>query len=290
MTRNILLYLGGWYGKKLDEDEVFLNVQQLMHGTAIMGFYPLHCLGYPVVMLPLFEADATARAIETHRVTSTFMVPRMVERIQQIATKGGYDLSSLRRILYGGAPIGRDSLTRCIDTFGDVLIQVYGRFEGAWPVTILDPADHRAMREGNEGLWGSCGKFAPFIEVMVSDADLKAVQPGAPGEIVIRGDGVTPAAAARDGWCHTTDLAVETPPKYFRIIGRTGDMINTGSYHVYPREVEDVLLQYEEVREACVMAASDPQWVKRCPPISLQRRSHRLKISSRNSMTSAVPG
>lgn len=260
VLRNQLLYLGGWYGPKLQEDEVFLNVQQLMHGTAIMGFYPLYCLGYPIVMMPSFEPEATLKAIQDHRVTTTFMVPGMVERAQQAAAKRGCDTGSLRRVLYGGAPISRDALTSCIDTFGDVLVQVYGRYDGAWPVTILDQADHRAMRDGQEEVWGSCGRIAPFIEVMVADPELKPVSRGTPGEIMIRGDGVTPAADATDGWCHTTDLAVEGPPSYLRIVGRTDDMINTGSYHVYPREIEEVLRQHFEVAAVCVIGTPDPRW------------------------------
>lgn len=260
VVRNQLLYLGGWYGPRLGDDEVFLNVQQLMHGTAIMGFYPLHGLGYPIVMLPSFEPETTLKAIQHHRVTTTFMVPGMVERTQQMAAERDYDTSSLRRVLYGGAPIGRDSLTRCIDVLGDVLVQLYGRFDAAWPVTILDPADHRAMHDGKEEFWGSCGKIAPFIEVMIVDTELNPVAIGTPGEIVIRGEGMTPAAAVADGWCHTTDLVVEGPPTYLRIVGRTDDMINTGAHHVYPREIEEVLDEHPEVAAVCVMGTPDPQW------------------------------
>lgn len=260
VARNQLLYLGGWYGPRLSDDEVFLNVQQLMHGTAIMGFYPFYTLGYRIVMLPNFEANATAKAIQDHHITTTFMVPGMVDRTEQSVTELGTDTRSLRRVLYGGAPLGRDALTRCIDGLGDALVQVYGRFDGAWPVSILSPADHRAMRDGTVDLWASCGKIAPFIETRIVDTNLNPVALGTPGEMVIRGDGVTPAAGLADGWCHTTDLVVEGPPTYLRIVGRTDDMINTGSYHVYPREIEEVLGQHSEVASVRVLGLPDPRW------------------------------
>jgi acyl-CoA synthetase (AMP-forming)/AMP-acid ligase II len=258
--RNQLLYLGGWYGSPPGDGEVFLNVQQLLHGTGIMGFYPLHLLGHPVVMLPRFDPERVLDTIAEHRVTTTFLVPAMLERLQPLAATGRRDLSSLRRVLYGGAPISRESLTRCIDTFGDVLVQLYGRFEGTWPITILDQRDHREMRDGRDELWGSCGRIAPLIEVRIAGTDGELVELGAPGEVVVRCDGVVPSSADGHDWCHTTDLVVEVPAKCLRIVGRTDDMINTGGYHVYPREVEAVLAIHPAVDDVRVLGLPDARW------------------------------
>jgi acyl-CoA synthetase (AMP-forming)/AMP-acid ligase II len=196
--RNMLLYLGGWYGDPVRDDDIFLNVQQLMHGTAVLGFYPLHLLGCPTVLLERFDAEQTLAAIEQHHITTSFMVPGMVERIQQRAAGGQFDISSLKRVLYGGAPMSRDALTAAIDTLGDVLVQVYGRYDGAWPITILDQQAHRRMRDGAGELWGSCGRWAPFVEARLAGPNLEPIAQGEKGEVVVRGDGVVPAARAEE--------------------------------------------------------------------------------------------
>jgi acyl-CoA synthetase (AMP-forming)/AMP-acid ligase II len=140
MEINAQLYQGGHYGQGFDGTERFLTVQQIMHGTGMLGTFPFIHMGLPQVTLPRFDAAAVLEAAERHRATATFMVPGMVTRLADAAASAGPSLpqaGGLRRIIYGGAPIAADDLTRAVGILGPVLIQVYGRFEGGWPLATV---------------------------------------------------------------------------------------------------------------------------------------------------------
>ncbi|MBI2315549.1 MAG: AMP-binding protein, partial [Betaproteobacteria bacterium] len=263
----LLLYGGGFFGPPLTGDEVYLHVQQLMYGTGRMGLYPMFLSGFPQVILTRFHAPSALRAIEKHRVTTVFMVPGMVERIVQALDEGVYDISSLRRLLYGGAPLSRGSLLRATHRLGDAMIQVYGRHGAVWPVSVLTPIDHHRIQAGDDRLSSSCGRPLPLVEFRLADHSGRMVELGAVGEIQVRSDTVAAGYADESGWCGTTDLAFQDEEGYLYIVGRTDDMINTGSYHVYPGEIEEVLRSHATVADACVIGIPDPSWgeaVKAC--------------------------
>ena len=116
-----------------------------MHGTGMLGTFPFIHMGLPQVILPRFDAATVLEAAVRNRATATFMVPGMVTRLADAAASAGATLpqaGGLRRITYGGAPIAADDLTRAVSIMGPVLVQVYGRFEGGWPLAILSTADH----------------------------------------------------------------------------------------------------------------------------------------------------
>lgn len=263
----LLLYGGGFFGPPLTPDDVYLHVQQLMYGTGRMGLYPMFVNGIPQVILHRFDAIAALRAIEEHRVTTVFMVPGMVERIVQALDEGAHDISSLRRLLYGGAPLRRESLLRATHWLGDAMVQVYGRHGAAWPVSVLTPSDHRRIQAGDELLSSSCGRPLPLVEFRLADEAGRRVVPGEVGEIQVRSDAVAAGYADENGWCGTTDLAYQDEHGYLHLVGRTDDMINTGSYHVYPFEIEEALRRHPAVKDACVIGVPDPRWgevIKAC--------------------------
>ena len=159
MAVNSALYRSGGYGAPLGEQECFLTAQQLMHGTGLLGSFPFLHMGLPQVLLPRFDAAAAVDAVLRHRVTSTFFVPGMVPRLAEAAAAAGQRLAPpLRRVLYGGGPADPAAVRRAIDVVGPVFVQVYGRFEGGWPLAVLGPEDHLATVAGETLLGRSCGR------------------------------------------------------------------------------------------------------------------------------------
>ncbi|MEV0073185.1 AMP-binding protein [Amycolatopsis sp. NPDC050768] len=245
---NVGLYRTGGYGPSLAADERYLTVVQLMHATGLVGSFPFLHLGLPQVLLPRFSAAAMAEAIERHRITTLFAVPGMLSRVAAAVDDPGR-LASLRRVLYGGAPVEEAELARLHHVFGGTLCQLYGRYEAGWPLTVLTPGDHRRLLDHDAQVTGTCGR-------PIDAVDLRIVG----GEVRTRSAMVSPAFADADGWCGLGDTAELTDAGYLRLTGRFDGMINTGSFHVYPAEVEEVVLTHPAVTAVKVAGVADPRW------------------------------
>lgn len=260
MAINAELYRSGHYGAAFDGTERFLTVQQIMHGTGMLGTFPFIHMGLPQVILPRFDAAAVLEAAVRQHATATFMVPGMVTRLADAAASADASLpqaGGLRRIIYGGAPIGADDLTRAVSILGPVLVQVYGRFEGGWPLAILSPADHSELAAGRSPHAGSCGQPIPQTGLRIRATPSH----DAPwGELCVRNDMVVADWADPDGWCGLGDLARLDDERYLYLGPRLDGMINTGSYHVYPQEVQDAITALPYIRAALVRGEHDPVW------------------------------
>lgn len=256
MRTNCELYRQGWYGAPLGDDELMLTVQQLMHGTGMVASFPFLLMGLPQLVLPKFNAKTVVEAIRSHQVTATFAVPGMLTRIADELGDNPAELT-LRHTLYGGAPLSIEELRRVRRTIGDSLIQLYGRFEAGWPLAVLGAPEHAAILDGDDELATSCGKFIPQIETRFGDA------PGRPpghGELQTRNPMVSGQYADPEGWCSLGDIAYLDPRGYMHLAGRLDGMINTGSYHVYPKQVAEAICAVRGVAAAEVKGEPDPTW------------------------------
>ncbi|WP_326836490.1 AMP-binding protein [Amycolatopsis rhabdoformis] len=254
---NLGLYRHGHYGPAPTGDDCYLTVVQLMHATGMVGSFPFLHLGLPQVLLPRFRAEAMIEAVERHRVTTLFAVPGMLTRVADaLGPDGGHRLGSLRRVLYGGAPVPAAELARWQPLVGDTLCQLYGRYEAGWPLTVLTAGDHRRLLAGDEQVAGTCGRPVDAIELTVGRPEAGQRD----GEVLTRSAMVSAEFADRDGWCGLGDTAVLTGEGYLRLTGRLDGMINTGSFHVYPDEVETAVLAHPAVSAARVVGVADPRW------------------------------
>jgi acyl-CoA synthetase (AMP-forming)/AMP-acid ligase II len=244
------IFARGGYGPPLSDDDVFLTCQQVMHGTAIIGTFPFLRLGLDQVLLERFDAQTAQAAIAEHGVTTTFMVPGMVSRLVEAGGAPG-----LKRLLYGGAPFAREELLRAIELFGDTLIQLYGHWAGAWPISVLDGADHLRIRDTDTPIAASCGRPVPEVEVQ-----LRPIAGAEGRELCVRGPTVVPDFADPDGWYGLGDVMRADEDGYLYWAGRIDGLINTGAYHVYPGEIEEALATLPEVQAARVVGEPDPQW------------------------------
>ena len=222
--------------------------------------------GGSLVVLPGFDPVSTMEAIERHRITSVLMVPTMILAMIDHPRFGEFDLSSLEVVFYGASAFPAARLRDAISKMGKVFFQFYGQSEAPMSVTLMrrdehDPEDLLRL--------ASCGRPSPLVRVELLDDDCNPVADGMPGEICVRGPLVMggylnkpeeTAKAFEGDWLHTGDVAIKGPDGFLRIVDRKKDMIVTGGFNVFAREVEDVLTEYPGVRQAAVIGVPDEKW------------------------------
>ena len=249
--------------------DVNLNSGPLTHAAGLMMMV-YYSRGATNIILPGFDEEEILKAVEREGVTSLLLIPTMLYRLLMFPKLNSYDLSSINRIWYGTAPMAVDRLKEGIRVFGNVFRQNYGMTECAQPITFLGPEDHvvNGTEEQTRRL-SSAGKPAMGVEVMIVGDDGKEVAPGETGEILIRADKLMKgywkmpeetAEAFRDGWFHTRDMGMMDEDGFIYLMDRKSDMIISGGFNIYPREVEDVLMAHPGVAEAAVIGVPDDLW------------------------------
>ncbi|WP_199256964.1 AMP-binding protein [Tomitella fengzijianii] len=221
--------------------------------------------GGKVHLVTGFSPEATLDAIERHRLNCTLLVPSMIYALLDSPALRRADLSSLELVLYGASPISPDRLGEGLDRLGPVFSQMFGQTE-CYPISLLRRDEHR-MDE--PGLLASCGFPLPGVSVSIRGDDGAEVPDGEPGELCVRGGPVMDrywkrpdltAAALASGWLHTGDVARRDERGYLYIVDRMKDMVISGGFNVYPREVEDVLAAHLAVSAAAVYGVPDARW------------------------------
>jgi long-chain acyl-CoA synthetase len=215
-------------------------------------------LGSRGVLLPWFTPEAVLEAIEAHRVTYLPMVPTMAVMLLNHADRGRFDTSSLETILLSGAPVPIELKAELSRTFGCDVIEAYGQTEASPAIAVEDP--------GEEARPGSCGRPIAGVEVEVVDEAGTLRPPGEVGEIWVRSPGVmrgyfglaeASEGTLAGGWLHTGDMGYLDTDGYLFVTDRKKDLIIRGGFNVYPRHVEDVLLEHPAVEEAAVVGRPD---------------------------------
>ncbi len=219
-----------------------------------------------MVVLPGFDPVSTMQAIEQHKITSVLMVPTMVLALIDHPRFGEFDLSSLEVIFYGASAFPAARLKDAIGKLGQIFFQFYGQAEAPMSVTLLRRDEHDVS---DLNRLASCGRPSPLAHVALLDDACNPVPEGSPGEICVRGPLLMSgylnkpdetAEAFEGGWLHTGDVAISSPDGFLRIVDRKKDMIVTGGFNVYAREVEDVLTEQPGVRQAAVIGVPDAKW------------------------------
>jgi acyl-CoA synthetase (AMP-forming)/AMP-acid ligase II len=227
-------------------------------------------LGQTIVIHPKFDPEALLDSIERDRVTFTTLIPTMLIRTLRLLEEGKTrDLSSLRRISYGGAPVSKEVIQEALVRLGCDMQQRYGLTEAGGQFTILTPRDHRDLLAGKESIKSSCGRETPMAEVWIIDDDGNRLPAGETGEIVVRAD-----SQARGYWNRPEQTAQTFRPEgvwsgdtgwlddegYLHIAGRKTDMIISGGFNIYPAELERVLGSHEQVDTVVVVGRAHPEW------------------------------
>ncbi len=222
--------------------------------------------GGSMVVAPGFEPVAFMQAVQQHRITSVLMVPTMVLALLDHPRFGEFDLSSLEVIFYGASAFPAARLKDAIARLGPIFFQFYGQSEAPMSVTVMRRADHVS---DDPLRLASCGRPTPWVRVALMDDDVRPVADGEPGEICVQGPLVMAGylnkpeeteMALAGGWLHTGDVAIRSPDGFLRIVDRKKDMIVTGGFNVFAREVEDVISTHPAVRHVAVIGVPDSKW------------------------------
>ncbi len=255
----------------LSAQDAMLHVGPLTHAAGVYLF-PCFLRGARNVILERFDPATLLAAIERHRITHLMLVPTMMNRLVD-AIEGGArgDWSSLRCIHYGTAATSVALLRRAMAIFGPILRQQYGMTEAVQPLTVLYPHEH--VEDGpdtRDEPIASCGRPTANVRIVLRDDKGRAVPAGAVGEVSLAHEGVAKVllwrrpelmeTAVRDGWYYTGDLGRFDRRGFLHIVGRTRDMIISGGFNVYAREVEDALEAHPSVLESAVLGLPDEQW------------------------------
>lgn len=250
--------------------DVLMLLGPITHASG-MFIQPMLYQGAAILLMDRFQPAEVLQTIERQRVTMTFMVPAMIHALLAEPTLRQHDLSSLRLLSYGAAPMSPARIREAWDAIGPVLAQGYGAAETTGGVISLGIEDHaKAMSGERPEMLAACGRPNCESDVQVLDDDGKPVQGDAIGEICVRGPDVfagywrapevTREALGEDGWLRTGDLARVDAEGYIFIVDRKKEMLVSGGFNVYPREVESVLAQHPAVYEVCVIGVPDDHW------------------------------
>ena len=251
---------------RLGSEDRWLLMAPMFHAAGTCAVLASSWVAATQVVLPTFDPERALDLIEAEQVTSTLAVPTMLIGMIEAQLGQPRDVSSLRLLSHGAAPIGTEVVRRAHKVFPDAeLVHLYGTTETA-PIASALPHEE-------DLLFGvrarSCGQPAVGVQLKVIGEDGATLRPGEVGEVAIRGANVMAgywqrseetASALRDGWYRTGDLGYLDDHAYLFLVDRLKDMIVTGGENVYSVEVEEVLYLHDMVLEACVFGVPDPRW------------------------------
>ncbi|WP_137134214.1 acyl-CoA synthetase [Rhizobium sp. FKY42] len=244
-------------------------VAPLSHGA---GVHQLVQVAHGVkTILPAAEKlDVAAiwQLVEQWKVSNLFTVPTILKMLIEDPSVDRFDHSSLRYVIYAGAPMYRTDQKRALAKLGPVLVQYFGLGEVTGAITVLPPHLH-SPEDGPEARIGTCGYDRTGMQVEIQDEAGREVEAGTTGEICVIGPAVfagyynnpdANAKAFRNGWFRTGDLGHRDADGFIYITGRASDMYISGGSNIYPREIEEKILAHPDISETAVLGVPDPVW------------------------------
>ncbi len=247
-----------------DENCSLVHGAPMSHGSGLyIPPYVLRGARHVIPVSGAFEPEEFLDLCEHHPGCSAFLAPTMVARLVQT---GRPCPRNLRTVVYGGGPMYVDSLKKAMTAFGPIFTQLYGQGEAPMTITGLRRADHL---DAYDAVLGSVGYARSGVDVAVLRGDGSPATVGEIGEIVCRGDVVmsgywknpeATAATLQNGWLHTGDMGSFDERGFLTLRDRSKDVVISGGSNIYPREVEEALLEHPGVVEAGVVGAKDEEW------------------------------
>ncbi|MFF2654624.1 class I adenylate-forming enzyme family protein [Streptomyces sp. NPDC058045] len=258
----------GWLAVAAPTDDmVLVNCCPLYHGSMVVSLTYL-AAGTTVVLMPGFKPQKALALIEEHGATHVWLVPQMLRFMLQAKTLESADLSSLREVLYGAAPMPMEVYAEAAERLGVGFRQVYGMTEVGGPFVTLGPAEHPDP-QGELPEILPAGRVIPGMSVRVLDTDDTELGPNAVGEVVVRGPGIMhgywndAAATAEvtvDGWIRTGDLGYLDDAGWIHLVDRRKDLIIRAGQNVYPAEIERSLRTHPAVLDVAVVGVPDSDY------------------------------
>jgi acyl-CoA synthetase (AMP-forming)/AMP-acid ligase II len=270
MVRVVVMnYLADVYN--IQQAEVVLHAAPMSHGSGIVALPAVARAATNVIYdRASFEPRALFEIITAWKVAHiAFLAPTQIIKMLEEDTRGQFDLSCLKAICYGGAPFHVEHLRNAVRTFGPIFAQIYGQGEAPITITGLNTGMLERLLLADDGRIASAGQIRTDVEARCVDETDKPLPPGQIGEVVVRGDIVMPgywndaeatAQTLRGGWLHTGDVGYFDERGFLFLLDRAKDMIITGGNNVYPREVEEVIIQHPGVASVVVLGVPHQYW------------------------------
>jgi acyl-CoA synthetase (AMP-forming)/AMP-acid ligase II len=254
---------------EIQPDDIMLHAASLFHASGCFVL-PYWIRGACSAVVARFEASEFLKAIVRWRVTSLHLVPTMLAMLLGQPDIENQDMGRVRTIVYGASPMPLPVIKRALELWGPRFVQYYGQTEAPLFITRLDKQDHVGPAAGRRLL--ACGRPSADCEIRLIDDKGEDVAPGEQGEIALRAPfamkgyfkapELNATAFVEGGWLRTRDVGRFDEDGYLYLVDRTSDMIITGGYNVYPREVEDALMAHPAVLECAVVGAPHEKWVE----------------------------
>jgi fatty-acyl-CoA synthase len=251
------------------EADASLVVAPLSHGA---GVHQINIVarGAPTILMPTerFDIEAAFRLIADWKITNLFTVPTILKMLVEHPAIDRFDHSSLRHVIYAGAPMYREDQKYALKKLGPVIVQYFGLGEVTGNITVLPAALHDPDDHANTRI-GTCGYARTGMAVSIQNADGDELGPHESGEICVIGPAVfagyydnpdANAKAFRDGWFRTGDLGHMDEQGFVYITGRASDMYISGGSNIYPREIEEKILTHPAIAEVAVLGVPDKMW------------------------------
>jgi acyl-CoA synthetase (AMP-forming)/AMP-acid ligase II len=250
-------------------DDAMLHVGPLTHAAGV-HLLPCYLRGTRNIVADRFDAERLVAQIASDRITQLMVVPTMLSRfLEALAANPAADVSALRRVHYGTAPTPPSMLHEALQRLGPIMRQQYGMTEAVQPLCVLYPHEH--LQDGQPSTRiASCGRPTMNVDIVVRDTDGRAMPTGEVGEITLAHRGISEVSfwrrpdlereAIRDGWYYSGDLGRFDDEGFLYIVGRNKDMMISGGFNIYAREVEDALHAHPAVDEVAVLGLPDAEW------------------------------
>jgi fatty-acyl-CoA synthase len=250
-------------------DDASIVVAPLSHGAGIHQLAQV-AHGAKTILPPSDRLDVPTiwSLVERWKVTNAFTVPTILKMLVEDPSVDRFDHSSLRHVIYAGAPMYRTDQLLAMEKLGPVLVQYFGLGEVTGNITVLPPALH-VPGDGATARIGTCGFERTGMQVQIQDDAGNELPAGQTGEICVIGPAVfagyhdNPEAnekAFRNGWFRTGDLGHMDEEGFVYITGRASDMYISGGSNIYPREIEEKILTHPGIAEVAVLGVPDPKW------------------------------
>jgi fatty-acyl-CoA synthase len=262
IAQMVFSVLTGW---DLPGEMRYLACAPISHAAGML-VTPTLLRGGTVILQRSFDPAAWLAEVAAERVTLALLVPTMIYAVLDHPGLDRTNLSSLQTIMYGASPMSPARMAEALERIGPVFCQLYGQTECAGLATSLWRAEHD--RTDLHRLT-SCGKPIPGVRVAILDDDGRPRPDGEPGEICVQGPSVMlgywrqpelTAAALAGGWLRTGDMGICDSDGYVYIVDRKKDMVVSGGFNVFPREIEDVLTAHHAVSNVAVIGVPDEKW------------------------------
>ncbi|HEY7246723.1 MAG TPA: AMP-binding protein [Xanthobacteraceae bacterium] len=272
LTHRVLYWTSHAYATEVNPlvpGDAILHGAPMSHGSGLYLMAHVARLGLQIIPESGgFDAEEILRLIDRRPRVSMFAAPTMVKRL--VDCRYECNPENIQAIVWGGAPMYVEDIRKAVDRFGPRFSQIYGQGEAPMTISTLsmqDIADRDHPRWS--GRLASAGRPFACVDVVIADTQDRPCATGESGEILCRGDVVmtgywrdddATASTLKGGWLHTGDIGAFDPAGFLFLKDRSKDLIISGGSNIYPREVEEVLLQHAGVQEASVIGRPDPEW------------------------------